>query len=67
NDNNHRPEANVTAAGIDGTGHTISSILLCRIKRVAAGSDNYAGGIAILDFDVHYEIDTVGSRQEIIK
>lgn len=65
--NNHRLEANVTVAGIDGTGKTISSILLCRIKRVAADSDNYLGGVAILDFDVHYEIDTIGSRQELVK
>jgi len=55
--------ANITAAGIDGTGHTISSVLLCRIKRIAGTSDNYAGGVAILDFDIHYEIDTIGSRQ----
>ncbi len=66
-DNNHRPEANVTDAGIDGTGKTISSVLLCRIKRVAAQTDNYASGIVILDFDVHYEIDTIGSRQELEK
>jgi len=57
----------VTAAGIDGTGHTISSILLCRVKRVAAAGDNYAGGIAILDFDIHYQKDTVGSRTVDIK
>ncbi len=66
-DNSHRPEANVTPSGIDGTGKTISSILLCRIKRVAAQADNYGGGIAIFDFDVHYEIDTVGSRTELAK
>ncbi len=61
-DNMHRI-ANVTVAGISGSGHTISSVLLCRIKRVAATGDDYADGIAILDFDVHYEIDTIGSRQ----
>jgi len=54
--------ANLTSSGIDGTGHTLSSILMCRIERVAADSDNYAGGICILDFDVHYELDTHGSR-----
>jgi len=54
--------SNVTAAGIDGSGHTISSVLLCRIERVAAAGDNYAGGIVIKDFDVHFEKDTVGSR-----
>lgn len=53
---------NVPSAGIDGTGHTISSVLVCRIKRVAGTSDNYAGGIVFLDWDIHYQIDTVGSR-----
>jgi len=62
NTDNMHQLANVTASGIDGSGHTISSVLLCRIKRVAASSNNYAGGVAFLDFDVHYEIDTVGSR-----
>ncbi len=57
----------VTAAGISGAGHTISSVLLCRIKRVAATGDDYAGGVAILDFDIHYEINTIGSRQEAAK
>jgi len=57
----------VTLAGIDGTGHTISSILICRIKRVAATANDYAGGVAILDFDVHFEVNTMGSRQERVK
>lgn len=56
--------ADITAAGVDGTGKTISSILICRIKRVAATGDNYAGGIVIIDFDIHYQVDTMGSRQE---
>jgi len=59
--------AHITATGIDGTGHTISSVLLCRIKRVAATGDNYGDGVAILDFDIHFEMDTIGSRQEFIK
>ena len=54
--------ADLTAAGIDGSGHTLSSVLMIRIERVAAAADNYAGGICIMDFDVHYEIDTIGSR-----
>jgi len=61
NSDNKHQLANVTAAGIDGAGHTISSILLCRLKRVAATGDNYAGGVAILDFDVHFEVDALGS------
>jgi hypothetical protein len=67
NTDNMHQAGDITAAGIDGTGHTISSVLLCRIKRVAASGDNYAGGVAILDFDVHYEIDTVGSREMLSK
>lgn len=58
---------NVPENGIDGTGHTISSILICRLERIAAASDNYAGQIIIYDIDVHYEIDTVGSRDVIVK
>lgn len=53
---------NLTAAGIDGTGHTISSVLHIRIERQASAGDNYAGGVVISDFDIHFEKDTVGSR-----
>ncbi len=67
NTNNMHQVGNVTAAGISGAGHTLSSVLLCRIKRVVATGDNYAGGIAIMDFDIHYHIDTIGSRQEAAK
>jgi len=65
-DNMHQL-ANITAAAIDGTGKGISSVLLCRIKRVAASGDNYAGGVAIMDFDIHYEVDTIGSRLIVTK
>lgn len=54
---------NIPSAGISGVGHTLSSILICRLERIAAASDNYADQIIIYDFDIHYEIDTVGSRQ----
>lgn len=67
NTDNMHQIANVTASGISGTGHTLSSVLLCRIERTAAAADDYAGGVAILEFDIHYEIDTVGSRGIITK
>jgi len=51
----------IPEAGIDGTGHTISSILLCRLYRQAAVSDNYADPIWIFEFDIHYEMDMAGS------
>lgn len=53
----------VPATGIAGTDHTLSSMILCRLYRKAAASTNYADDIAVLEFDVHYEIDTVGSRE----
>ena len=57
----------IPAAGIDGAGHTISSILSCRLYRQAALADNYAGSIWIFEFDVHYEKDTAGSQTAISK
>jgi len=51
------------ASGIAGTGEGLSSILAVRLYREAAASDNYTGGIYILEFDVHYEIDALGSRE----
>jgi hypothetical protein len=48
---------------IDGTGKTISSMLVCRLHRNAgAGSDTYGSDAAFLEFDIHYEIDAVGSK-----
>jgi len=67
NTNNMHQLVNISSNPLEGAGHTISSVLLCRIKRVAADANDYAGGIAILDFDVHYEIDTFGSRQILAK
>ena len=52
----------VPVAGLDGTGKTLSSILLFRLYRAAAVADNYADDVIITDFDIHYELDTVGSR-----
>lgn len=59
--------SNFSDSGIAGTGHTLSSVLLCRFYRYAAASDNYAGGIFALELDFHYEMDTVGSRQVAAK
>ena len=53
--------------GIDGTGKIIHSILTCRIARNAADSDNFAGDIFFLEFDIHFMIDTAGSRQILAK
>ena len=57
-------------AAISGTGKTISSMLVCRLFRDATGTggtDDYDDDAGLLEFDFHFEIDTVGSRAEITK
>jgi len=50
--------------GIAGTGKGISSLLLCKLYR----DDNvYTGDALAFQFDVHFEIDAAGSREEYIK
>lgn len=50
-------------ASIDGTGKTISSVLLCSIQRTGTHiSDDYANVIYLVSGDFHYQIDTIGSR-----
>ncbi len=49
-------------------GKNISSIVVVRLYRDASHvDDTYTGDAAALEFDVHYPIDTLGSRQEFIK
>lgn len=50
-------------AGVTG----ISSMLVCRFFRQAAGSDNYTDGIFGIEVDFHYRINTVGSREIMTK
>lgn len=46
----------------------ISSMFICRLKRVAADSNAYnTGNIFTFGFDLHYQKDSVGSTQEYIK
>ena len=53
---------------IDGTGQGISSMLICRLFRDPAdGSDTYEADAAFLQFDIHIEQDTLGSREEFNK
>jgi hypothetical protein len=54
-------------SGIDATGKTISTVLMCRFFRQAAVADNYAGGIFGLEIDFHYQMDMAGSLQETSK
>ena len=56
-------------AAVTGSGATgVSSMLVCRLFRDPAhASDTYGSDAALLEFDVHFEIDTVGSRIELVK
>lgn len=46
---------------ISGEGNGISSMLVCRIFRDAS-NDNYNDFVGLLEFDIHYQIDSLGSR-----
>lgn len=54
---------------IVGTGKTISSMLICSLKRNSSDAgDTYTGKDArLLEFDFHYEIDSFGSFSELVK
>lgn len=59
----------ITSLGsISGTNLGISTMLICRIYRATADSnDTFGNETGLLGFDIHYEKDTNGSRQEYIK
>ena len=48
--------------GINGTGMTLSSMLVCRLSR--SDSDSYANDAGLLEIDFHYQIDSDGSNTE---
>jgi len=52
---------------IDGSSLTeLSVILICALSRDGA-SDSYDADVGFLEFDIHYQIDSVGSEKEFIK
>ena len=59
----------VSFSPIDGAGLTISHILVCRLTRLSTSdaADTFTGNACFLEFDFHFEKDTIGSRQELIK
>jgi len=49
-------------------GKTLSSMILWRISRIGgSGSDTYPSDARLLEFDIHYQIDSLGSNEEYIK
>jgi hypothetical protein len=50
------------------TGKTLSCMLLMLIARIGGDDqDTYASTIKLNEFDIHYEIDTLGSAEELTK
>lgn len=54
-------------ATIPAVNTTTSTIYKCKLTRIAASANEYAGEVYVQFIDSHYQIDTIGSRQEIAK
>lgn len=52
---------------IVGTGKKISSLIIFKLKRIASSGSAMSGDAALLSSDAHYQIDSPGSRQRLIK
>lgn len=53
---------------IELTGQTLSSCILFEVARIGgATEDTYGADARLLEFDVHYQVDSLGSEQEYIK
>lgn len=53
---------------IDMTGHTLSTCIIFLLSRLGSdAADTYGADARLLEFDVHYELDSNGSREEFIK
>ena len=53
---------------IDGSSLTLASKLICRLYRNGGqGNDNLTGDAALLEFDIHFEQDTIGSHEAYVK
>lgn len=52
-----------------GTGKTISSQLTVVLQRLSSGggADTYAAPVKLLEADLHYQIDSFGSKEEYVK
>lgn len=56
------------SGGMDGSGKTISSMLICRVFRDGDNAaDTYSGYAGALEIDFHIQINSMGSRLEYTK
>lgn len=54
-------------ANIPASNTTVSTIYKCKLTRIAATADEYAGEIYVTGIDCHYKKDSLGSRNETSK
>lgn len=55
-------------SSVSGTGLGVSTIMVCRLFRAATNAaDTFANAVGLLGFDLHYEQDTQGSRNQWTK
>lgn len=55
-------------ATIDGTGLTISHMIVCRLTRLGTdAADTFTGNAVFLEFDFHYQVDSAGSATATAK
>lgn len=52
---------------MDGTNYKISEVIICSLKRDTGVANNYGDEAYLVSMDVHYQVDTMGSRQELVK
>jgi hypothetical protein len=54
-------------ATLTGAGFKISEVIICSLKRDTAVANNYGDEAYVVSIDVHYQVNTLGSRQEWVK
>lgn len=52
---------------IPGAGHGLSSMLLCSLTRDVSVANDYGSSAYITEVDLHYQMDTFGSTNELTK
>jgi hypothetical protein len=53
---------------ISGKGRKISDMLLMQISRLGSdAADTFGGSALLMEFDIHYQVSSPGSRQELVK
>lgn len=68
-DNDTTDEHLITSFGdLDASGRQISDMMLIKLSRLGDdGDDTYGADVRLLEFDIHYEIDSFGSAIEFQK